>query len=145
MEAQSLPPEPDPGLPAAGAPRPARGRLQVLVVEDDGPTARVLGRLLEKAGYAVRVAGSYKDAVRTACEWLPDLVICDIGLPGRDGLDLMKTMRRAYPSLKGIVVSGHDAPEDVAASLEAGFAEHLAKPVGIEQLHEVIRKVLAEP
>ena len=144
MEGQP-PPAPLPDSAARAPHRPGRSRLQVLVVEDDGPTARVLGRLLERAGYAVRVAGTYKDAVRTAGEWLPDLVICDIGLPGRDGLDVMKTMRRAYPGLKGIVVSGHAAPADVAASLEAGFAEHLAKPVSLAQLHQAIRNVLAEP
>ena len=123
-----------------------RGQLHVLVVEDDERTARVLGRLLERGGFAVRVVGCYKDALRTACEWLPDLVLCDIGLPGgRDGLDLMRTMRRAYPSLKGLVVSGHATPADVAASLDAGFAEHLPKPISMVQLRDAIRRVLAEP
>lgn len=119
--------------------------IQVLVVEDNPAAAKLLGRVLRRAGYAVKVVGNYKDALRTASAWLPDLLVCDIGLPGRDGLDLMRTMRRAYPSLKGIVVSGHATPEDRLASKEVGFAEHLAKPVSVPRLKETIRRVLGEP
>jgi two-component system CheB/CheR fusion protein len=140
------PPPPGMAGTAGDTEQGPRARLHVMVVEDDARTARVLGRLMERAGFAVRVVGSYKEAVRTASEWLPDLVLCDIGLPGgRDGLDLMRTMRRAHPRLKGLVVSGHADPADVAASLEAGFAGHLAKPVSMTQLRDAIRRVLAEP
>jgi CheY-like chemotaxis protein len=119
--------------------------IQVLVVEDNPAAAKLLGRVLRRAGYAVKVVGNYKDALRTASAWLPDLLVCDIGLPGRDGLELMRTMRRAHPTLKGIVVSGHATPKDRIASKEVGFAEHLAKPVSVPRLKEAIRRVLDEP
>jgi CheY-like chemotaxis protein len=116
--------------------------MRILLVEDNQATAATIERLLEAEGYAVRSVGSYREALQAASELLPDLLVSDIGLPGKDGLEVMKTMRRAYPNLKGLVVSGYASAADVESSREAGFSEHLAKPVDFEQLRAAIRRLL---
>lgn len=122
--------------------RRGKGRLHVLVVEDHADTAAVMKLSLEREGFAVRTVASYKEAIATASQWLPDVLVADVMLGGKDGLTVMRTMREAYPTLQGIVVSGKCRPEDRAQSLAAGFADHLCKPVEGHQLAEAIRRLV---
>lgn len=123
---------------------PHTGRLRILVVEDDPDTAKMLGRILDHAGYICRTVHSYRDALKIASEWVPDGLVSDIGLPGKDGLEVMKTMRKAHPGLKGIVVSGHVQTEDMHLSRSAGFDAHLAKPITADQLVTAVRQLFAQ-
>jgi CheY-like chemotaxis protein len=98
-------------------------------------------RLLEENGFNVRAAGTYRDALATATEWLPDVLIADIQMPGKDGIELMKTMRQAYPNLKGIVVTGDTTQVTSQRCHDAGFIECLTKPVKIDQVLDAIAKM----
>jgi CheY-like chemotaxis protein len=116
-------------------------RLHVLLVEDRPSTAKAMQRLLEGEGYAVRTAGTYRDALAVATIWLPDVLISDIDMPGKDGIELMNTMRQAYPNLKGIVISG-DATESAAQRCRnAGFIECLTKPIEFAQVLDAIARM----
>jgi CheY-like chemotaxis protein len=115
-----------------------KGRLHVLLVEDHTLSAELMKRLLESRDFSVRTVGSYREAMRMASQWLPDVLISDVGLPDRDGVEVITTMRRAHPNLRGIAVSGYATEEDVQRSLRAGFSDHLCKPVSIERLVEAI-------
>ena len=131
--------------PAADAiPERRAVRPRILLVEDDELTAKLLARILRQDEYEVRSAGDYKAAMRTACSWLPDLLVCDIALPGRDGLELIRTMRRAYPTLKGLAVSGLSTPRDIEAALTAGFAGHLPKPIDAVRLRKAVDALLTK-
>jgi len=118
-----------------------KARLHVLVVEDHADTASAMQKLLSLHGFTVRSVGSYRQALSTATEWMPDVLICDIVLPGKDGIELMKTMRQAYPRLCGIVVSGHADKQLMHKSREAGFSDYLVKPVQIDLLVHAIRRM----
>jgi CheY-like chemotaxis protein len=113
-----------------------------MIVEDDPDSAMALSRLLEAEGYDVRCAPDGNSAIKTACSWIPDVIVCDIRLPDRDGCEVMRTMRRACPDLAGVAVSGLTSPEQVARSRGAGFAAHLSKPVDFSVLHGAIRAAL---
>lgn len=113
--------------------------LRVLIVEDHLDTARLLGRLLAQRGYAVRVAGTVKEAL-AALEEPVEVIICDDGLPDGPGWDIMRLAREIRPVI-GIAMSGCGLPEDIARSREAGFAEHLVKPVDILKIDETIRNL----
>ena len=119
----------------------ATPRLHILLVEDHALTARPMQKLLETRGFTVRTVGSHREALSMASQWLPDVLICDIGLPGKDGIEVMKSMRHAYPDLRGICVSGYTTPDDIARSHHAGFAEHLAKPICIDRLVSAIHRL----
>ena len=114
----------------------------ILLVEDHSDTSRTMKRLLHHSGYQVRTADSVASALREAEAGAFDLLICDIGLPDGSGLDLMRQLLAKQP-VKGIALSGYGMEDDVRRSREAGFAEHLTKPVDVRRLEEVIRHNLA--
>jgi CheY-like chemotaxis protein len=116
-------------------------RVQILLVEDHADTARTMAGLLKTIGYEVRTADSVAAALQAAQAEPFDLLISDIGLPDGSGLDLMRQLR-ARLSARGICLSGFGMDEDIARSLDAGFAEHLTKPVDLRGLEAVIRRVM---
>ena len=120
-----------------GAPPP----LRLLVVDDHIDTANAMRRLFEAHGFSARAVGSYREALKLASEWLPDVLVSDIGLGGKDGFELMHTMRQAYPTLRGIAVTGLDPTECAARGRDAGFAELLTKPVRFDRLIAAVHRL----
>ncbi len=115
--------------------------MRILLVEDHADTARMIALLLKGEGYEVAVADSQAAAVAIARTSRFDIVVSDLGLPDASGLDLMRELRRQDPEVKAIALSGYGMEEDVRRSLDAGFSEHLIKPVDFEKLHDAIRRV----
>jgi signal transduction histidine kinase/CheY-like chemotaxis protein len=128
-----------PSRSSAAAPG-RRPSLRVLVVEDHADAARVLSRLLRDAGYEVGVAGSAADALRLAAGRPFDVMVSDIGLPDATGHELMRQVRDRH-GIKGIALSGYGMEDDVLKSRDAGFAEHIVKPVNFTDLQAVIQRV----
>ena len=129
----------------AGPSAPASLRvLQILLVEDHGDTARILGRLLRNQGHEVRTAGDLKHALEMSRQWEFDLLISDLGLPDGNGRDLMSQLRSIRPTIPGIAISGFGTEEDIHLSLEAGFEEHLVKPVSIPALRAAIQRIASK-
>ncbi|HVE15878.1 MAG TPA: ATP-binding protein, partial [Chthoniobacterales bacterium] len=117
--------------------------LRILVVEDHQDTAAMLARLLGVTGYQVTVANSAASALETAARQPFDLVVSDIGLPDSTGYDLMRGLRARH-EIKGIAMSGYGMEEDIRKSLDAGFTEHLVKPVNLLSLEQAIRRIAAQ-
>jgi signal transduction histidine kinase/CheY-like chemotaxis protein len=113
-----------------------RRRARLLVVEDNQDAAESLRMLMELCGYEVTLAHSGPEGVRVALETRPDIVLCDIGLPGMDGFAVAGTLRghaeTAHARL--IAVTGYGEDTDRRRALEAGFNAHLVKPVDPEKL-----------
>lgn len=124
--------------PAQSQPAPAR--LRILLVEDHGDTARTLARLLQMSGFEVKTAGSAAAALQLAAADTFDIVVSDIGLPDATGYDLMRQIRDLH-GISGIALSGYGMEEDMRKSREAGFADHIIKPVDVQQLQTVIQRV----
>lgn len=116
--------------------------LNVLLVEDDEMTQRVMSLLLRQMGHQTSAAGDIKSALGFAEQSRYDLIISDLGLPDGSGHELMREIQKRY-GIRGIALSGFGMEEDVRKSHEAGFAEHLIKPVTIEKLEAVIAKITA--
>jgi CheY-like chemotaxis protein len=96
--------------------------------------------ILERRGYDITVAYSADQATEKARKQNFDLLISDIGLPGRSGYELMQEMRgRGVP---GIALSGLGMEHDINRAYAAGFSEHLTKPINFERLEEVIHQLL---
>ena len=129
-----------PGQSAAGAASaPPPRALDILVVDDHEDTARAMARILNRLGHRVATAGTVAAAVEAFGSGPCDLVISDIGLLDGSGLDLMRRLRQNRPVV-GIALSGFGTDEDVRKSKEAGFFEHLTKPVNFQKLQSVIRE-----
>jgi PAS domain S-box-containing protein len=135
-----------PATEGAG-PSPARGEnlatgTRILLVEDHPDTASMLSRLLRAAGFQVQTANSVAAALTTVSAEPFDIVVSDIGLPDATGYDLMRQLRDRH-GLRGIALSGYGMEEDMRRSKEAGFVDHVVKPVNVAQLQTVIRRVLS--
>jgi PAS domain S-box-containing protein len=121
-------PEPD-RADAAGVRLPQRV-LRVLVVEDNADAAESLAELVRMLGHEVEVAYDGPSAIAKATAVSPDLVLCDIGLPGMNGYDVARALR-SNPKLRStrlVAVTGYAQPEDVERATEAGFIGHIPKP-----------------
>ena len=124
----------------SGSARASRPALQILIVEDHADTAASLQQLLESEGHTVRAAASVAEAEALFREGPCDLLITDLGLPDASGHDLLGRLRQVRP-VPAVVLSGYGMESDVAASLAAGFLEHLTKPINIRRLLQVIDRV----
>jgi len=130
----------------ATSPSASSGRLaarrpkRVLVVEDNPDGAESLREVLELSAHQVEVAFNGPDGLERARTFHPEVVICDLGLPGMDGYEVARALR-ADASLAGailIALSGYGMPEDVERALQAGFQHHLAKPADMARLEELV-------
>lgn len=135
-----------PQTPAGAAPqaRPrseqARRPRRVLIVEDNADAAASLRAGLELDGHEVAVAHDGVTGVRTARELKPEVVLCDIGLPGMDGYAVAQ-MLRADEATKHtflVALTGYALPEDFRRATEAGFDRHIAKPPSLDAIEEVL-------
>jgi signal transduction histidine kinase len=115
---------------------------RVLLVDDHYDTCLGMKRMLERRGYQITVAHSAEQAVEKVRTQEFDLLISDIGLPDRSGYELMRELR-LDKALPGIALSGFGSEEDVNQAREAGFAEHLTKPVNFERLEKTIQSLLS--
>jgi PAS domain S-box-containing protein len=118
-------------------------RAQLLMVEDNFDAAEGLRLLLEVLGHHVRVAHSGVEAMNAARVNRPDLMLIDIGLPGIDGYEVARRLRRE-PTLQDITLvamTGYGSAEDRSAATAAGFNYHLVKPIDLDRLEQMIRRL----
>ncbi len=113
----------------------------VLLVEDNKDLADGLAELLRLHGVQIRVAYDGPSAIKSALESVPDIILCDLGLPGMDGFAIARACR-AEPSLRKVrlvAASGYSSSEDHANAVTAGFDSLLTKPLTEESLRKLIR------
>jgi CheY-like chemotaxis protein len=112
----------------------------VLVVDDNQDVALTLAALVRHSGHEVRTAHDGPSAIDVARSYVPDLALVDIGLPGMDGYEVARRLRKEV-GLAGTVLAaltGYGQEEDRKRSEEAGFDQHLIKPVRTETLLNLV-------
>ena len=132
------------GVPAADAApeesEPSQASLKILVADDNLDAADTLASLLETMGHRVRQVHDGLAAVEAVLDYHPALVLLDIGMPGLNGFDACRRIR-ALPRGRNatiVAVTGWGQPQDLRMSREAGFDEHLVKPVAMDGLMRVL-------
>ena len=131
-------PAPAPLPPPSAAPENPR---RILIVDDNSDSARSLAMLQRQRGHNARTAFTGPDALTAAAEFIPEVVLLDIGLPGMDGFEVARQIR-AMPALAGVflvAMSGYGSAADRAAARAAGFDEYLVKPIDLALLRERLR------
>ena len=123
--------------------------VRVLLVEDERDTRELLSVALAGYGARVRAAASVNEALDALRAAVPDVLVSDIGMPGRDGYDLLDAVRSAdeprISTVPAIALTAYAKPEDRAQALSSGFQEHLTKPLEPVQLARAIRALVPAP
>jgi CheY-like chemotaxis protein len=113
----------------------------VLVVDDNRDAAHTAATLLELAGHEVRTAHAGAAGLQIAREFQPDVILCDIGLPGgMSGYDVARAIRQD-PDLSGVylvAITGYGRDEDHRQTRQAGFDLHLTKPFDCQRLYDIL-------
>lgn len=115
----------------------------VLVVDDQADLLMIMTRLIQSMGYATHAAASIAEAMEIVRSQKVDLLVSDLNLEDGSGLDLVRQVQKTIP-IKAIALSGFDDADDIRQSREAGFAQHLRKPVDLTTLEKAIKTELGE-
>jgi DNA-binding response OmpR family regulator len=114
---------------------------RILIVEDDPSLARVLSDSLAVEGFQCRTTGNGNTAINIVAAFAPDLVLLDIGLPGKNGLELCRLWREG-PRIPIIILTARALKEDKLRGLELGADDYVTKPFDLEELIARVRAVL---
>jgi signal transduction histidine kinase/ActR/RegA family two-component response regulator len=129
--------------PAGAAPAPstsAGGPQRVLLVEDNLDACATLADCLRDEGHDVTCAHDGNAGLALALDGAFDVIVCDIGLPGLDGLGVMQAVRAAPLALQphAVALTGYGQPDDRARGLAAGFDRYLVKPISVQVLLDIL-------
>ncbi|HEX3474060.1 MAG TPA: ATP-binding protein [Kofleriaceae bacterium] len=140
LPAMSQPPSRVTDQQIAGAFSTELGKHRILVVDDNEDARGLLADILSQLGHDVRAVGDGPQALAIVREFIPDVAVLDIGLPGMDGYELAAQLRRALPvtGMRLIALSGYGQASDRERSEAAGFDGHLVKPVELRRLLDAI-------
>jgi two-component system response regulator QseB len=116
--------------------------MRVLIVEDDPMIGRALSTGLEESGYAADWVRDGAAAELALTQGTYDLALLDLGLPRKDGLEVLKSLRRTNVQVPVVVISARDSLRDRIAGLDSGADDYLAKPFDLDEVLARIRAVL---
>ncbi len=139
-------PHQEPGWTGQGDEADMLQGIRILVVEDDSEAADLLALILQERGAAVAMAGDYDAAMGSLQAQGADVIVSDIGLPGKDGYDLIRDVRasqQAFAQVPAIALTAFGREADRQLALDAGFDYHLAKPLQPQKLLDAIKCLLA--
>ncbi len=124
----------------ANVPRRRARRLRIVIIEDNVDAGEGLQDVLKFLGHEVAVARDGDEGVAAVREFQPDLVLCDLGLPGIDGYEVARRLR-ADPDTRGVylvALSGYAERGDVTEASTAGFERHLSKPLSMKSIEHLL-------
>jgi PAS domain S-box-containing protein len=133
---------PDAEPAAASAPRPPSRHGRALVVDDNHDAAESLADLIRMLGHEADVAFDGRSAIEKMRANPPDVLLCDIGLPVMSGYEVAEAVRsdRRLRDVQLVAISGYAQPEDRQRALDAGFEDHIAKPLDPAQLERLLAR-----
>jgi len=116
-------------------------KLRVLVVDDEDLCRWASRHLLARCGHEVEEAASAEAALGVVEHWNPDAILVDIGLPGMDGIEFLRTVRRQRPVVRSIVMTAHATLQAAVAAIRAGAVDFLAKLLDFAELESALARV----
>lgn len=119
----------------------SNNRYRILLIEDDGSICNFVKTILEANDYQVLTAGTYQQGIMMFSSHMPDLVLLDLGLPDRDGLDFIRYARKAS-NVPILVLSARTQEPDKVQALDLGANDYITKPFGTQELMARVRVAL---
>ncbi len=115
-----------------------RKRGKVFLLDDDELIVGMLSRVLKKEGYEVRSATSGSDAVNNIASWAPDVLMLDITLPERNGIDILRELKERSPEVEVVMLTADDTAETAIKAMKLGAADYQTKPFNVDEVKIVI-------
>ena len=115
-------------------------QTKVLLVDDEVEFASALAERLELRNYEVKTANNALEALGLINSFLPDVVVLDLRIPGMDGIETLKTIKKLDPTIEVIMLTGHGDVKSVEAGMKGGAFEYIMKPVDIGEITAKINK-----
>jgi two-component system response regulator PilR (NtrC family) len=116
--------------------------VNLLIIDDEASLRDFLGIVFEGEGWRVEAVGSLGDARAAIQRAEPDVVLCDLMLPDGSGIDLIRDVKAASPSIVFVMITAHTSTRSAVEALKAGAVDYIAKPFDIEELKIVVRKAV---
>jgi DNA-binding NtrC family response regulator len=129
-------------LPQRAGESPPRPQAHVLVVDDELAVAGVIAHMAEQLGHQATVSGSVDDALGRLARTHFDVVLTDLRMPGRDGLDLLEHVRAQNPDIPVVVITGQATIDSAMEAIKGGAYDYLAKPPQLEMLGALLRRAI---
>ena len=115
--------------------------LKILLVDDEDHLQEVLGLLLELDGHQVTTAFSGEQALEHAKEKKFDLVITDYKMPGMNGMDVVRSIKKENPDTSVVMITGYPTEDTEKEAQKLGVDEYVAKPFHMDKMREIIRRI----
>src|SRR5512134_3182212 len=116
----------------------------VWIVDDDRSIRWVIEKALSREGIAYNSFSSAQEALDALAGAMPEVLVSDIRMPGRSGLELLQAVKQRYPAVPVIVMTAYSDLDSAVAAFQGGAYEYLPKPFDIDQAVELIRRALEE-
>ncbi len=118
---------------------------KIVIIDDEPEICKAVTEYLNDVGYSAFYALNGEDGLKVIEKEFPRLILLDIGLPGMDGIQIMREINSRFPHVAVIVLSGHKDNETVAKMIELGACEYITKPINLETLANQFIKDIIGP
>ena len=115
-------------------------KIKILLVDDEKEFVETLSERIRMRDHDSKVALNGEEALKHIDDDLPDVVVLDLKMPGIDGMEVLRRIRKAYPNVQVIMLTGHGSDKDEKEARKLGAFEYLQKPVEIDTLMKKIKK-----
>ena len=114
-------------------------KINVLLVDDEEEFVKALSERIQMRNHGSEIALDGEQALKKIGEKRPDVMVLDLKMPGMDGIEVLRHVKKAYPELPVIILTGHGTEKDEEEALRLGAFQYLKKPVKIETLMKHVR------
>lgn len=115
-------------------------KFKVLLVDDEEDFVRTLSERLQMRDLSSQTAFDGEQALEVMQDGIPDVMVLDLKMPGIDGMEVLRRMKKLYPTVQVIIYTGHGSEKDEEQARRLGAFEYLRKPVNLEDLMEVLQR-----
>jgi DNA-binding response OmpR family regulator len=115
-------------------------QIKILLVDDEEEFVKTLAERIQMRDLGPDIALNGEQALKLVDNQVPDVMVLDLKMPGIDGMEVLRRIRKAYPKVQVIILTGHGTEKDEKEARRLGAFEYLQKPVEIESLVQTIRR-----
>ncbi|MBW1777912.1 MAG: response regulator [Deltaproteobacteria bacterium] len=115
-------------------------KIKVLLVDDEEDFVKSLAERIKMRKLGSEVALNGEEALQIVSDQIPDVMVLDLKMPGIDGMEVLRRVKKAYPSVEVIILTGHGSEQDEKDARRLGAFDYLQKPVEIDHLVQYIKR-----